>query len=139
MDEKSRSGPPTAPEVEACLRSIRSDLEIRVRQQLVGGFSGAQVFLVDSRVDGEARLGVVKVHQAQKLGSEALGEERARAGWLAPLLPERFEHIGPIQGEWSASFSTLAKDRVEDCLQLTGVLQESFEYGVTVLKALGRA
>ncbi len=112
------------------LANLRPDLGIEIREELGGGLSGANVYLVDCQLDGGSRLGVLKLASASQAEQESRGNKRARESWLGAFMPEHFLQLGsPGDGNRVALLSSLARDRVEDCRTLQNALVESFFYG----------
>jgi hypothetical protein len=112
------------------LAKLRPDLGIEIREELGGGLSGANVYLVDCQLDAGPRLGVLKLASASQAEQESRGNARARESWLGSFMPEHFLQLGnPGDGNRVALLSSLARDRVEDCRTLRDALVESFFYG----------
>src|SRR3990172_8542059 len=117
-------------QLEAQLKSLRPDLSIEIRGELGGGLSGADVFLVDCVLNGEPRLGVLKLASVSQAEQEARGNDAAKASWLGPFLPEHFSQLGSLGVDnRMALLASLARHRVEECRTLRDVLDESFFYG----------
>ena len=63
------------------LANLRPDLGIEIREELGGGLSGANVYLVDCQLDGGSRLGVLKLASASQAEQESgATSERGRVG-----------------------------------------------------------
>ena len=131
----------TAPyhQLDFDLQQLRPDLRICVRRPLDGGLSGANVFLVDCQIEDEQRLAVLKLVSTKQAVNEERGDLAARNTWLQPFLPDHFIVLGALpDGRRTAFLSSLARDRMDDCLTLTEILDESLVYGTDhILAALG--
>jgi len=72
MNEHSESA-----QLNQSLQEAKPEFHIEIRRALVGGLSGAGVYLADSQLGGEQRLAVVKLVSVKQATNEEQGDATA--------------------------------------------------------------